>query len=635
MTAGTGYRTAIATVCLAGTLENKLPAAAAAGFSGVEMFDPDLVATPWSPVELRRRCADLGLGIDLYQPLRDVEGVRPERFRANLRRAERKFDVMEQLGTDTLLVCSAVDGELVDDDDLAAEQLHALAVRAGERGLRIAYEALAWGRFVNTWQHSWDIVRAADHPALGLCLDSFHILSRSGDVAPIRELPGERIFFLQLADAPPLDMGVLHWSRHHRLFPGQGAFDLPAFLGAVLAAGYGGPLSLEVFNDVYRQSDPRRTAVDALRSLLSLQDRLAGTPDDRLPAPERSRLLRPPAAPELSGFAFGEIGVDGVCGERLAATVSSLGFVHTGQHRSKPVQLWEQGEARIVLNWGHRPAPEAGAAGRDGPGTAAISAFGVTSADVEASVGRAGALLAPVLPRSRGPADAELAAVAAPDGTSVFFCRPDDPVWSGDFLSTGGAVHDPMLTGIDHIALTQPFDAFDESLLFYRSVLGLEPHTLVEVASPVGLQRNRAVKNAAGTVRIPLSAGVLRGAAENAPGAAQHIAFGCTDIFAAAALLKNHGAPLLSVPDNYYADLDARLAPDPALLDALRRDNVLYDRDADGELFQLYTEVIGSGIFFEVLQRTGRYDGYGAVNTPVHMGAHYRARLLRRPVPDR
>ena len=69
-----------------------------------------------------------------------------------------------------------------------------------------------------------------------------------------------------------MNMDLLQWSRHHRLFPGQGAFDLPAFLGHVLAAGYAGPLSLEVFNDVFRQSDPGRAAVDAHRSLLALYE---------------------------------------------------------------------------------------------------------------------------------------------------------------------------------------------------------------------------------------------------------------------------------------------------------------------------------------------------------------------------
>ena len=97
-------RLAIATVCLSGTLEDKLAAAAAARFHGVEIFDHDLVASPWSPRRVRQECDRRGLAIDLYQPLRDFEAVPPELFRANLRRAERKFDVLEQLGVDTMLV---------------------------------------------------------------------------------------------------------------------------------------------------------------------------------------------------------------------------------------------------------------------------------------------------------------------------------------------------------------------------------------------------------------------------------------------------------------------------------------------------------------------------------------------------
>ena len=84
---------------------------------------------------------------------------------------------MEELGAPAMLVCSNVSPDAIDDDALAAEQLHALAERAAERGLQIAYEALAWGRHVSEYDHAWRIVAAADHPSLGICLDSFHILS--------------------------------------------------------------------------------------------------------------------------------------------------------------------------------------------------------------------------------------------------------------------------------------------------------------------------------------------------------------------------------------------------------------------------------------------------------------------------
>src|SRR5687768_6176041 len=206
--ASSGPHLAIATVCLSGTLEDKLAAAAAARFHGIELYDQDLIASPWSPRRVREECARRGLSIDIYQPFRDFEAVPPDVLEANRRRAERKFDVLEQLGVDTMLVTSSVSPDAVDDDELAAEQLRALAVSAERRGLRIAYEALAWGRFVNTYAHAWRIVRLANHPALGLCLDSFHVLSRGDDAAGVRVIPGDKLFHLQLADAPRLSMDV-------------------------------------------------------------------------------------------------------------------------------------------------------------------------------------------------------------------------------------------------------------------------------------------------------------------------------------------------------------------------------------------------------------------------------------------
>jgi 4-hydroxyphenylpyruvate dioxygenase len=608
-----GVRTALATVCLSGTLEDKLAAAASAGFDGVEIFEPDLVASPWSPAEVRARCADLGLSIDLYQPFRDFDAERPEVLEANLRRAGRKFDVMEQLGTDLVLVCSSVSPDAVDDDDRLAGQLHRLASEAADRGLRVSYEALAWGRYVNTYERSWEIVRRADHPALGLCVDSFHILSRGSDPAGIRDIPGEKLFFLQLADAPQMDMDVLQWSRHHRLFPGQGAFDLPAFLGHVLAAGYTGPLSLEVFNDVFRQSDPQRAAVDALRSLLALQESTL----DHLPPGVRERVdvAAPPPTPELGGYAFAELAVGDESGPPVARTLAALGFAQAGRHRSKPVQLWEQGRATVLLNAG------AGAHG------AAVAALGVETADPAAAAARAEALLAPVLPRNRGPAEADLPSVAAPDGTEMFFCGTRTG-WLSDFVPTGAGSTLTGITHVDHVALTQPYDRFDEAALFYRSVLGLRTRHASEVAAPFGLVRNRAVADPTGTVRICLSVSVLRRGSDWQPGVTdpQHLAFATDDALATARAARAAGAPLLDVPDNYYDDLDARLAPPPALLDEMRALGVLLDRDSHGEFLHFYTEVLGGRVFFEVVQRIGGYAGYGEVNAPVRMAAHRRQR---------
>jgi 4-hydroxyphenylpyruvate dioxygenase len=239
-------RRSIATVSLSGTLEEKLAAAARARFDGVELFENDLISCRLRPPEIRSLAADLGLDIMLYQPFRDFEAVPGEQLAASLRCAERKFAVMASLGATTLLVCSNTSPAAIGDDALAADQLRQLAGRACGHGIRIAFEALAWGRHISSYDHAWQVVSAADHPNLGLCLDSFHALSLGHDSRPIRDLPGGKIFFLQLADAPTLPMAPLPWSRHHRCFPGQGSFDLAGFVFEVTQRnggydGYGVP----------------------------------------------------------------------------------------------------------------------------------------------------------------------------------------------------------------------------------------------------------------------------------------------------------------------------------------------------------------------------------------------------------
>ncbi|MFF7160071.1 bifunctional sugar phosphate isomerase/epimerase/4-hydroxyphenylpyruvate dioxygenase family protein [Streptomyces sp. NPDC008086] len=594
-------RTSIATVSLSGSLTEKLTAASRAGFDGVEIFENDLLASPLTPEEIRARCADLGLTVDLYQPMRDIEAVPADEFTRNLRRARHKFELMRRLGADTVLVCSSVHPLAVDDDALAAYHLRQLADLAQEFGIRVAYEALAWGRHVSTYDHAWRIVEAADHPALGTCLDSFHILSRGSDPKGIENIPGEKIFFLQLADAPLLAMDVLQWSRHYRCFPGQGGFDVAGLVRHVLHTGYDGPLSLEVFNDVFRQAEAGPTAVDALRSLLVLQETLGVT--------------TPPAPVVPTGVAFAELVTPDA--EPVAAVLGALGFARTARHRSKPVDLWQQGEARILVN-------TSGAARRDGTGLAAI---GLESPDPTGAAHRAEALLAPVLPRRRAPQDAPLDAVAAPDGTELFFCatqRDELPNWRADFTDLEHEAPSPGVHGIDHLALTQPWHHFDEATLFHRSVLGLHAQESVDVADPYGLMRSRAVTNTDGSVRIALSVGA---APTDDTVHAQHIALATDDVVAAARRFRDAGGRLLPIPANYHDDLAARYAFADGELETYRELGILYDRDAHGEFRHCYTVTVGR-VFFELVQRDG-YRGYGAQNAPVRLAAQHAGRPVR------
>ena len=256
-----------------------------------------------------------------------------------------------------------------------------------------------------------------------------------------------------------------------------------------------------------------------------------------------------------------------------------------------------------------------------------MAAIAVESADPIGSAQRAERLLAPVLPRDRGPDEADLSAIAAPDGTSVFFCRTDAAdadSWVADFFTAGppGPDAGAELGGIDHVALSQPFDYFDEAALFYRSVLGLELEDSAELAAPYGLVRSRAARNADGSVRFALSVPVVgNGGAE-----LQHVALRVRRHL-------RHG-PGDARPRRAAARDPRQLLRGPRRADRARaRHDRAHARarrplraGEGGELLHFYTAMAGPSLFFEVLERRGGYDGYGASNSPVRMAAVSRRR---------
>ena len=630
-------RKSIATVSISGTLPEKLDAIAAARFEAIEVFENDLIQFRGTPRDVRAMAADRGLGIDLYQPFRDFEGASDADFERNLVRAERKFDVMEALGAPMMLVCSNVSPHAIADNERSAAQLYALAERAARRNLRIGFEALAWGRHVSHFEHAWKIVAQAEHPHLGVVIDSFHILSLGDDPAPIANIPGDKIFFLQMADAPRLAMDVLQWSRHYRCFPGQGQFDLARFLEYVLIAGYTGPLSLEIFNDVFREAPNRRTAIDAMQSLLYLEsetrERLAiEAADARSRAArtlDRVALFDLPKPPRLTGVAFVEFAVDRESEAALGALLETLGFARAGRHRSKEVSLYRQGTINVVLN-GEPDSFARAHFALHGPSICAVS---LTTDDSVRAQNRATALNCPRFDSRIGPHEQQIPAIRAPDGSLVYFVAAElgsGALYEIDFdlhAAAAKATAEVGLTRVDHIALGLPVDALDTWILFYRAVLGMVPGDSLELSDPYGLVRSLGVASENRAVRVVLNVSQSRSTqtakAVSSQGGAtvHHIAFACADVFATMEALIARGARFVPISANYYDDLLARFLLPEATVARMRALNILYERTGDGEYFHAYSEPFADRFFFEIVQRTGGYDGYGALNAPARIAS--------------
>ena len=617
-------KASIATVCLSGGLREKLEAIAAGGFKSVEIFESDLLSFNGTPADVARDMASLGLKPITFQPFRDFEGMPDSQRQKTFDRAERKFDLMQELGCPLLMVCSNVSPDSIGGIDRAAADFSELGERAAKRGLKVAFEALAWGRHINDYRDAWEVVRRADHKAVGLVLDTFHTFARKTDLNPIYAIPGDRIFLVQLADAPWLDMDVLSWSRHFRCFPGQGDMPVIEFMTAVQATGYQGDLSLEIFNDQFRAGSPRAVALDGQRSLVNLMDQMranGGKAAIETPAmPPRSKCL---------GVEFIEFAVDDRTGDELKQFLGGLGFRNVAQHKSKAVTRWAQGDINLVVNQEKEGFAHSHYI-THGPSVCAIA---LKVENATATLDRAEKLHDTPFRQKVGPGELEIPAVRGMGGSLLYFLDPVSALaknWDVDFAPTksaGGG--DAGLTVIDHISQSMHYEDVLSWLLFYTSLLDVRKTPQLDITDPGGIVRSQVVETPDGTLRVAMNASqsnrtqASRFLNEYFGSGVQHIAFATGDIIATAHQLKKNGLETLPIPENYYDDLGARVDLAPARLAELKAHNVLYDKDENGEYLQLYTRSFKDLFFIELVERRG-YKGFGAINAPIRLNAQSR-----------
>jgi 4-hydroxyphenylpyruvate dioxygenase len=537
---------------------------------------------------------------------------------------------MQELGTDLMLVCSSVSPLSVGGIDRAATDFRELGERAARRGLRVGYEALAWGRHVNDHRDAWEIVRRADHPAIGLILDSFHTLARGIDLASIRSIPGDRIFIVQLADAPKIDMDLLYWSRHFRNMPGEGDLPVCQFMQAVAATNYRGYLSLEIFNDQFRGGSARAISVDGKRSLLWLVDQVKRE--------EPSLDIDGPPMPDrvgVEGVEFAEFATDKAGAAELAAFLGTLGFAAAGRHVSKDVTQFRQGKINIVVNSDRAGYARASFAAH---GTSAY-AIGLKVEDAAMTVARARALGAELFEQPVGAGEMRIPSIrGVGDGLIYFVDGKTDlaRVWDVEFVPAEEAAPSGIgLTRIDHVGQTMTPEEMPSWLLFYASIFKTTKTPMVDVIDPAGIVRSQVVEGLDKRFRLTLNGAESRRtlaghfiAGTLGPGV-QHIAFATDDIFETARFLASRGFRALAISPNYFDDVEARFGLDPDLSDQLRATNILYDRDEGGEFFQLYAPTFGEGFIFEIVQRRGNYAGYGAANAPFRLAAQKRLMKAR------
>jgi 4-hydroxyphenylpyruvate dioxygenase len=616
----------IATISVSGTLRTKLRAIADAGFEKVEVFESDLLACPEPVAVVRAMMRDQGLDCVAFQPFRDFEGMPPNLRPRVFDRAERKFDVMEELGTQLVLVSSNVSPDSSSDRGRIIDDFRELGRRAAARGLRIAFEALAWGRHVWDHRQAWEIVHQVDHPAVGLALDSFSSLARAVPVTSLRAIDPNKIFHVQVADAPSLSMDPLSWSRHFRCMPGQGDLPLVEYVAALRDIGYSGVLSLEIFNDRFLAGSASDIAVDGMRSLTYLleqvEQRSLGV-DNRC------------ADPRIHGqrVEFIEFCASEEEAPQLGHMLQTLGFVESDRHCRKAVTRWRQGDINLVVNC----EPDGFAHSYHTLHGASVCAIGLRVADPLAALRRARHLAINSFIQPVGPGEFEIPAVRGVGGSLIYFVADADAasIWNTEFerLPRSQAPAEAGLTRVDHVAQSMQYEEMLSWLLYYVALFQVEKSAPNEIPDPVGLVLSQAIRSDDGAFRVVLNGSaatqtlVARFLHAYAGAGVQSMAFTTDDIFATAARVRELGLEFLSIPANYYGDLGARYGLGDAVLARMAEFNILYDEDSSGQYHHLYTRAFAKRFFFEIVQRRG-YEGYGSRNTAIRLAAQSRFKNL-------
>jgi sugar phosphate isomerase/epimerase len=266
------------TITLAGSLEAKLRAVSAAGFTQIMLNSADIVGHPEGEAAAIAAVRASGLRVTGFQVLRDFEGLCGHLHAYKVDVAKAMLEMCRALGSKVLLACSSTSAHASGEPARLVQDLRKLATLAVPLEIRIAFEALSWARHVNEFSQAWDIVQEADRANLGVCLDSYHILANGTDLAYLEEIDPRRIFLVQLSDflwhelRSPQDR--IETARHFRVFPGEGVHEekLAELVRSIDEMGYRGDYSFEVFNDDYRQLPLPMVCERAKRSVKWVSD---------------------------------------------------------------------------------------------------------------------------------------------------------------------------------------------------------------------------------------------------------------------------------------------------------------------------------------------------------------------------
>jgi 4-hydroxyphenylpyruvate dioxygenase len=320
------------------------------------------------------------------------------------------------------------------------------------------------------------------------------------------------------------------------------------------------------------------------------------------------------------GFEFVEY--TGPDPQQLGALFERMGFVAAARHRSKNVTLYRQGGVNFIVN--AEPESFAQAFARlHGPSVCAI-AFRVKNAAL--AYDRAIKLGAKPVHGKVGPMELNIPAIEGIGGSLVYLVDRygEQTIYDVDFipLIPEKTVAGVGLAAIDHLTHNVHRGRMALWAGFYEKLFNFREIRYFDIEGKLTGLRSKAMTSPDGKIRIPINESaddksqIAEYLAAYHGEGIQHIALATPDIYRTVEALRERGVAFMTVPQTYYAAVDARLPGHGEDLARLQRDQILIDgapAEGKGVLLQIFTETVIGPIFFEIIERKGN-EGFGEGN---------------------
>lgn len=244
--------------------------AAKSGYDAIEPWMGDLhqyVGAGGSVGDLKKQIADAGMTVESAIGFAEWIVDDDARRAAGLENAKRDMDLIRSIGGTRIAAPPSGATQQSGLDLLEAAKRYRSLLELGDK-LDVTPQVEVWGfsKSLSKLGETALVAIEARHPRACILPDVYHLYKGGSDFAALRMLSGQAVQVFHMNDYPadPPRDGI---ADKDRVYPGDGVAPLTAILRDLFSAGFGGVLSLELFNPHYWRQDPLVVAKTGLEKM--------------------------------------------------------------------------------------------------------------------------------------------------------------------------------------------------------------------------------------------------------------------------------------------------------------------------------------------------------------------------------